>query len=619
MVFMLLKSLREYKWQAIITSILVIFEVVLEVFIPFATANLIDGITQGFPISEIVGRGLILAAMAILSLIVGALAGITCSVASAGFAKNLRKDMFYNVQTFSFATMDKFSVPSLVTRMTTDVTNTQLSFMMIIRMAVRAPMIIVFSMIMAYIMAGDLALVYVYVSVPLALVIIILLKLGIPIYRRVFKHYDSLNESVQENVENMRVVKSFVREKFEIKKFDKAATDLQKEYTKAERLLALMNPCSYICTSLIFVIMIYLSSKTIIQSQGTVMNVGQFSTLFVYGFMILMSLVMFSMVFAMIAMSIESMRRIEEVLSARTTIHDSKNPIYEVEDGSVSFKGVSFSYSEDQEVPSLHNITLDIKSGETIGIIGGTGSSKSTLVQLIPRLYDVSSGSVEVAGKDVRNYDVKTLRDAISMVLQKNVLFSGTIAENLRWGNEDASDEELWDACNLAQATEFVEKLPEGLNTYIEQGGTNVSGGQKQRLCIARALLKKPKIIIFDDSTSAVDTKTDKKIRDGLATYLPDTTKIIIAQRTSSVETADRIIVLDGGTVADIGTHDELLSREGIYKEVYISQNKKSHDDRMERNQKKARPSAQKAVRYPAHKKTGETRSQDTDTSGKEA
>lgn len=582
MIKRLAKSLREYKRAAIATPILVTGEVVIEVLIPFVTANLIDAINTGAQVTSILQAGLVLLVMAVASLAFGTAAGITCSRAAAGFAKNLRKDMFYNIQTFSFATIDRFSTPSLVTRMTTDVTNVQMSFMMIVRTAIRAPMMIVFALVMAFVMAGDMAWVYVYVTIPLAFGLFLVIRRVLPIFRRVFRKYDALNESVEENVSGMRVVKSFVREDFEMEKFGVAAKDVQADFTRAEKLLALNGPMMNLAVAVIFVSVIYFASYTIVSTSGTVMNVGQFSSLFTYGFMILMSLMMFSMIFAMIAMSMESARRIDEVLQAETTISDPADPVREVADGSIDFDGVDFSYSESSELPALHGIDLHIGSGETIGIIGGTGSAKSTLVQLIPRLYDVTEGTLKVGGVDVRDYDLDTLRHAVSMVLQKNVLFSGTIADNLRWGNPDATMDQVIEACRLAQADEFVERFPDGYDTYIEQGGTNVSGGQKQRLCIARALLARPKVLILDDSTSAVDTKTDALIREGFKSFIPETTKIIIAQRTSSVKDADRIVVMDRGTIADVGTHEELLRRSPIYREVYMSQNKQSHDEKIE-------------------------------------
>lgn len=582
MIKRLAKSLREYKRAAIATPILVTGEVVIEVLIPFVTANLIDAINTGAQVTSILQAGLVLLVMAVASLAFGTAAGITCSRAAAGFAKNLRKDMFYNIQTFSFATIDRFSTPSLVTRMTTDVTNVQMSFMMIVRTAIRAPMMIVFALVMAFVMAGDMAWVYVYVTIPLAFGLFLVIRRVLPIFRRVFRKYDALNESVEENVSGIRVVKSFVREDFEMEKFDVAARDVQNDFTRAEKLLALNGPMMNLAVAVIFVSVIYFASYTIVSTSGTVMNVGQFSSLFTYGFMILMSLMMFSMIFAMIAMSMESARRIDEVLQAETTISDPADPVREVASGSIDFDGVSFSYSEGSERVALHDIDLHIGSGETIGIIGGTGSAKSTLVQLIPRLYDVTEGTLKVGGVDVRDYDLDTLRHAVSMVLQKNVLFSGTIADNLRWGNPDATMDQVIEACRLAQADEFVERFPDGYDTYIEQGGTNVSGGQKQRLCIARALLARPKVLILDDSTSAVDTKTDALIREGFKSFIPETTKIIIAQRTSSVKDADRIVVMDRGTIADVGTHEELLRRSPIYREVYMSQNKQSHDEKIE-------------------------------------
>jgi ATP-binding cassette subfamily B protein len=577
----LLKSLREYKVYALLTPLFVLGEVVIEILIPYSIANLIDAINSGADLPTILYGGGIMLVLALISLACGGAAGITCSKASAGFAKNLRHDLFEHIQTFSFATIDRFSAPSLVTRMTTDVMNVQQAFMMIIRTAIRSPLVLIFAFIMAFVMAGNLGWVYILVSIPLAIGLTIVSFKAMPIFRRVFRKYDALNESIEENIQGMRVVKSYVREDYENEKFDRAAEDVCYDFTRAEKLLALNGPMMALAVDIIFVFIIYFASKAIVTTKGVQLNVGQFSSLMTYGFMILMSLMMLSMVVVMITMSLESARRIVEVLDAETTIHDPEDPVFDVADGSIDFDDVTFTYSEGSERVALKNVDLHIKSGETVGIIGGTGSAKSTLVQLIPRLYDVTEGSLKVGGVDVRAYDVESLRKAVAMVLQKNVLFSGTIAENLRWGDENATQEEIEEAAKLAQADEFIERFPEKYDTYIEQGGTNVSGGQKQRLCIARALLRKPKILILDDSTSAVDTKTDKLIRAGFKSYIPETTKIIIAQRTSSVEDADRIIVMNNGEIDDIGTHDELLERNPIYREVYTSQNKASHDERI--------------------------------------
>jgi ATP-binding cassette subfamily B protein len=581
MIRTLLKSLREYKVYALLTPLFVLGEVVIEILIPYSIANLIDAINSGADLPTILYGGGIMLVLALISLACGGAAGITCSKASAGFAKNLRHDLFEHIQTFSFATIDRFSAPSLVTRMTTDVMNVQQAFMMIIRTAIRSPLVLIFAFIMAFVMAGNLGWVYILVSIPLAIGLTIVAFKAMPIFRRVFRKYDALNESIEENIQGMRVVKSYVREDYENEKFDRAAEDVCYDFTRAEKLLALNGPMMALAVDIIFVFVIYFASRAIVTTKGVQLNVGQFSSLMTYGFMILMSLMMLSMVVVMITMSLESARRIVEVLDAETTIHDPEDPVFDVADGSIDFDDVTFTYSEGSERVALKNVDLHIKSGETVGIIGGTGSAKSTLVQLIPRLYDVTKGSLKVGGVDVRDYDVESLRKAVAMVLQKNVLFSGTIAENLRWGDENATQEEIEEAAKLAQADEFIERFPEKYDTYIEQGGTNVSGGQKQRLCIARALLRKPKILILDDSTSAVDTKTDKLIRAGFKSYIPETTKIIIAQRTSSVEDADRIIVMNNGEIDDIGTHDELLERNPIYREVYTSQNKASHDERI--------------------------------------
>lgn len=576
MIKTLASSIREFKAQTIATPLLVTCEVGCEMAIPFVTAYLIDDIKNGATVAEIMPTAGILVALALVSLLFGAAAGISCSYASCGFAKNLRHDLFYKIQTFSFANIDAFSSSSLVTRLTTDVTNVQQAFMMIIRIAVRAPLVLIFAFVMAYIMGGYISFVYLALIPLLGCgLALIIHKVG-PIFKRVFRKYDALNESVEENVTGMRVVKSYVREDYEKKKFARAAQDVCLDFTRAEKLLALNNPMMNFCINGAFVVIIYLGSKLIITSQATAFDVGQLSSTFTYGFQILMSLMQLSMIFVMITMAEESANRIVEVLRAEPTISNGAKAVREVADGSIDFDHVSFKYSEHAERQALDDIDLHIASGETIGIIGGTGSAKSTLVNLIARLYDATEGRVRVGGVDVRDYDLDALRHQVAMVLQKNVLFSGTIAENLRWGDASASDEEVREAARLACADEFVEGFPDGYDSWIEQGGSNVSGGQKQRLCIARALLRHPKVLILDDSTSAVDTKTDASIRAGLASYLPETTKIIIAQRTASVQDADRIIVMDGGRIASIGTHEELLRDSDIYRETFTSQNKMS-------------------------------------------
>ncbi len=572
MIKTLAKSIREYKKATILTPIIVFFEVVLECIIPFIVAMLIDNIEKGCGLNVILMYGGILTLMAILSLTCGAFAGKFCANASCGFAKNLRKDMFEKIQTYAFENIDKFQAASLVTRLTTDVTYVQWSFMTIIRTAIRSPFMLVFSFIMGFVMGGPIALVYVFVIPVLTFGLFMIAKKAMPIFRRVFKKYDNLNNSVQENVKNMRVVKSFVREDYEIHKFDLAAADVCADFTKAERILAWNNPIMQFCLYTIMIVILSFGSYIVISSAGLKVSVSQISALLTYGFQILMSLMMISMIYVMITMSIESAERICEVLNEETTLKSPENPVFEIKDGSIDFENVEFKYGDSKTI--LNNINLHISSGETIGIIGGTGSAKTTLIQLISRLYDVTNGSVKVGGVDVRDYDLFTLRDKVAVVLQKNILFSGTIIENLRWGNQDATLDEMVHACKLAQADDFIKGFPDGYNTYIEQGGANVSGGQKQRLCIARALLKNPKIIIFDDSTSAVDTKTDALIRKGLKEYIPNTTKIIIAQRVASVEDADRIIVLNNGEICGIGTHDELMKTNTIYQEVYESQNK---------------------------------------------
>ena len=570
----LMKSIRDYKPYTVATPLLVLGEVACEMTIPFVTANLIDTIKVGATVEELLPTSGLLVLLAIISLAFGAAAGVTCSHASCGFAKNLRHDLFYKIQTFSFANIDDFSSSSLVTRLTTDITNVQQAFMMMIRIAVRSPLVLIFAFTMAFAMGGSVAMVYLVIIPILGFGLFYIIHLVRPIFSRVFHKYDALNESVEENVSGMRVVKSFVREDYEKSKFARAATDVCADFTRAEKLLAFNNPMMNICVNGAFVVIIYLGSKIIITTQGQAFDIGQMSSIFTYGFQILMSLMQLSMIFVMVTMADESARRINDVLEAIPTIKAPEEPIREVTDGSIDFDGVSFKYSARAERQALSDIDLHIKSGETIGIIGGTGSAKSTLVNLIARLYDATEGRVRVGGVDVRDYDLDTLRKQVAMVLQKNVLFSGTIAENLRWGDPDATDEEVREAARLACADEFVDTFPKGYDTWIEQGGTNVSGGQKQRLCIARALLRRPKVLILDDSTSAVDTKTDAKIREGLASYLPDTTKLIIAQRISSVQEADRIVIMEGGRIAQIGTHEELLQTSEIYRETFNSQNK---------------------------------------------
>lgn len=568
------KSIREYKKPAIATPILVALEVVMECIIPFLIARLVNEIKLGCELNIIIRYGLILVIMAVLSLLFGAIAGSTCATASSGLARNLRKDMFYNIQTYSFENIDKFLTSSLVTRLTTDVTNVQNAFMMIIRSAIRAPLMIVFALVMAFVMGGKMAWIFLFVIPFLTAGLAIIIYKTMPSFRKVFRKYDNLNNSVQENIKAMRVVKSFVREDYEQKKFNTAAEDVCNDFTRAERILAFNNPLMQFCLYVNMIFILSFGSYTIITTHGLDLDVGQFSSLLTYGFMMLSSLMMLSMIFVMITMAAESAKRIAEILAEKSTLSNPESPVYKVPDGSISFENVSFKYSLTAERMALSDINLKINSGETIGVIGGTGSSKSSLIQLISRLYDATEGSVKVGGIDVKNYDIETLRNQVAVVLQKNILFSGTIKENLRWGNKEASDDELIHACKLACADEFVSQFPDGYDTYIEQGGANVSGGQKQRLCIARALLKKPKILILDDSTSAVDTKTDASIRKALREYIPQTTKIIIAQRTASVEDADKIIVMEGGKINAVGSHDELLANNEIYREIYTSQNK---------------------------------------------
>lgn len=572
MIKTLMKSIREYKLPSILTLIFITGEVLIEVLIPFITADLVNNIKASAPISEVLKTGAFLILFAIISLGFGGMAAFTCSKASTGFAKNLRSDMFDRIQNYSFANIDKFSSTSLVTRLTTDINYVQMSYMTVIRTAIRSPMMFIFSIIMAYIMGGFLATTFVIVMPILIFGLIFVAKKAMPAFRRVFKKYDKLNESIEENVRAMRVVKGFSREDYEKEKFAKATDDICEDFTKAERIAALNSPLMQFCLYFNMVFILFVGANLVISSGGTTIDIGQISAMLTYGMQILMSLMMLYAIYVIIAISLESMKRICEVLEEVPSLTNPENPITNVKDGSISFKNVSFKYSEKAKKNALENINLEINSGMTIGIIGGIGSSKSTLVQLIPRLYDVTEGSISVGGVDVRNYDLESLRDAVAMVLQKNQLFSGTIKENLRWGNKNATEEDMKYVCRLAQAEEFINTFPDKYDTYIEQGGTNVSGGQKQRLCIARALLKKPKILILDDSTSAVDTKTDSLIRKGFKEYIPETTKIIIAQRISSVEDADMIIVMENGKIADVGTHSQLLTTSDIYREVYEQQ-----------------------------------------------
>ena len=573
------RSIRENKRNSIIAPVFVAGEVVIECVIPFITSQLINEMNLGCDVATIARYGVVLAILAIVSLGCGTIAGIACSIASTGFARNLRHDMFESIQRFSFSNIDRFSTNSLVTRLTTDTQNVQMAYMQIIRSAVRSPMMIVFAATMAFITGGPMAIMYVIVSFFLGFGLIGIARIVMPIFRRIFKKYDALNESVEENVSGIRVVKSFVRESYEKKKFERASGEVFQDFWGAERILAWNQPLMTFAVDIIYTFVIFFGSRAIVSSAGQAMNVGQMSALITYGFSMLMSLNMLSMIFVMITMAEESARRICEVLLEEPDLANPDNPVYEVADGSVDFDNVSFAYHPETGRYALRDIDLHIKSGEVVGVIGGTGSSKSSLIQLISRLYDATQGAVRVGGVDVRDYDMDVLRNEVAVVLQRNVLFSGTIKDNLRWGKEDATDEEIVEACKLAQADEFIQTFPDGYDTYIEQGGTNVSGGQKQRLCIARALLKHPKILILDDSTSAVDTKTDKLIRAGFKSYIPETTKIIIAQRTGSVEDADHIVVMDDGKISAVGTHEELLHTSEIYREVYLTQNKASHDE----------------------------------------
>ena len=575
MVKTLMKSVREYKKDSLITPVLVIGEVVMETLIPVLMANLIDYGIDGGNMNYVVKMGLVLLLSAFASLFFGVAAGKTAAVASTGFAKNLRKDMYYNVQNFSFSNIDKFSTASIVTRLTTDVTNVQNAYQMIIRIVVRAPMMLIFSLLMSFRIDARLSLIFVVALPILAVGLFFIIRKAHPLFNRVFKIYDKLNGVVQENLRGIRVVKSFVREEHEKEKFGKISNEIYQTFSKAEKTIAFNMPLMQVAIYTVMLLISWFGARAVVACGGDPalgLSTGELMSLFTYAMQILSSLMMVSMIFVMLTMSRASGDRIAEILEENTDLKNPENPVAEVRDGDICFENVSFSYGKKGAKPVLKDIDLHIKSGQTVGILGGTGSSKSSLVQLIPRLYDVTGGRITVGGVDVRDYDIESLREEVAMVLQKNVLFSGTIKENLRWGNEQAADEELVHACRLSQADDFIRSFPDGYDTYIEQGGANVSGGQKQRLCIARALLKKPKILILDDSTSAVDTKTDALIRKAFKEEIPDTTKIIIAQRVSSVQDADQIIVMDDGQIAALGTHDELLQTSEIYREVYESQ-----------------------------------------------
>lgn len=579
MIKKLAKSIREYKKPSLLCLIFIVLEAILECLMPFIIADLVNKVKDGCEMSVLLKQGGILLVMALVSLACGAFAGFLSAKASSGFAKNLRHDLFHKVQTYSFENIDKFSSASLVTRMTTDIVHVQMSYMMMIRVAIRAPLMFVFSIIMAYIMGGALSTMFIIVIPFLAVGLFLIARKAMPTFRKVFRKYDRLNESIEENVRAMRAVKGFSREEYEKEKFGEAAENIRKDFTRAERIVACNTPIFQSCMYFNMTFVLLIGSQLIIKSCGATLDVGQLSAMLTYGVQILMSLMMVSMIYVMLTMSLESARRIVEVLDEEPALTQPSDAVTEIADGSIVFDHVNFKYSKKADRNALEDINLNIPSGATVGILGGTGSGKSSLVQLIARLYDVTDGRVLVGGRDVREYDLYALRNSASMVLQKNVLFSGTIKDNLRWGNPEATEEEMVEACKLAQAHEFIETFPEGYDTFIEQGGTNVSGGQRQRLCIARALLKKPKILILDDSTSAVDTKTDAFIRQGFDRFIPETTKIIIAQRVSSVEQADIIVVMDGGRVQAVGKHGELLERCDIYREIYLQQTKGGEAD----------------------------------------
>ena len=572
---------REYKKPTILTFIFIVGEALIETMIPFITAGMIDRIQQaeGDMMSAVLRGGLLLVLMAFLSLACGGIAGVTSAKAAAGFAKNLRGDVFDKIQTYSFENIDKFSSASLVTRMTHDIAEVQMAFMMAIRIAVRAPLMLIFSVVMGILMGGKMALTFLVVIPVLGGGFFLISRIAMPVFRRIFRKYDAVNESIEENVRGMRVVKSFAREEHEKAKFADASEGLRKNFTFAERIVALNTPLMQFCLYFNMIFIVFVGSKLAITSGGALVNVGEISAMLTYGVQILIQLMMLGMIYVTMSISAEAIRRIGEVLLEEPSLSSPENPVREVKDGSIVFEKVNFRYAAMAKKGTLSDIDLKIESGMTVGILGGTGSGKSSFVQLIPRLYDVSEGSVKVGGVDVREYDLETLRNAVAMVLQKNLLFSGTIRENLRWGNENATDEELIEACKLAQADEFIRSFPDGYDTFIEQGGTNVSGGQKQRLCIARALLKKPKILILDDSTSAVDTRTDALIREGFRSYIPETTKLIIAQRVTSVMDADLILLLDGGRIVASGTHETLLAESEIYREIYTQQTNRGDEE----------------------------------------
>ena len=573
------KSIREFKKDSILCPLLVTGEVILECMIPFFTAQLVNRMKENASMQMILHYGLILVVMAILSLLFGLWAGNYAASASTGFARNIRRDMFQRIQGFSFENIDRFESSSLVTRLTTDISNVQMAYMMLVRTAFRGPLMIVFSFAAAFFLGGRMAIIFCFVVPVLAIGLILITKKAMGIFNEIFKRYDALNESVEENIQGMRVVKTYVREDYEKEKFNGKAESLALDFISAEKLIALANPLMQFCLFVVVIFVLSFGSYLVVSTSGSALDVGQLSALLTYSYQILSSLMLVAMVFVMVVISAASSRRIAEVLTEESTMENPANGIKEVKDGSIDFNHVFFKYSKDAKKNVLTDISLHIPSGQTVGILGGTGSAKSSLTQLISRLYDVTEGEVLVGGEDVRKYDIQALRDQVAVVLQKNILFSGTVAENLRWGNPNASQAELEEACRLSQAAEFIERMKESYESHVEQGGSNFSGGQKQRLCIARALLKKPKILILDDSTSAVDTKTDAFIRKGFKEFIPDTTKIIIAQRVSSVMDADQILIMDKGEIIARGTHEELMENSPIYRETYESQNRKEVED----------------------------------------